>query len=150
MRPAIASNGKVYLRPLSLTTEAHGNPWTVSWNSGEVWLATKNEYTDQIGESTKRYYNEAGAEILPPHLFVVEDSNGVYPNTNHERGIFSHPGEGSKNRSCVNGHPSIFCNFIETAGMSHRLRYPVYPIWVKRDNNAVNFLSLNKFPKSIS
>ena len=81
-------------KPWGLTTQAHGNVWFNAWDSDDVWT----------------YGNT-------PRVFVAENSNGTYPNTNNERGIFDHPTEGSHNRTCVDKHPSIYCDYIAGDGI---------------------------------
>ncbi len=142
------SNGSYYLKPTEMKTQAHGNNWTNAWDSGEVWLANPSEYTDSTGD-TVSHHDNLGNLIKPPRVFVAEDSNGTYPNTNHERGIFNHPGPNSYNRTCVDGHSSAFCDFVDTSSnINDRVRYPVYPIVVNKESN--NIMSYKQIQHNVA
>jgi hypothetical protein len=108
------------LEPTGYTTEGHGNLWYNSWSSGEVWLNGDH-----------------------PDAFVADGSHGTYPNTAHERGILDFPQVDSTNRTCVDGHLGVFCDFIAGDGPSAQL--PVQTILVDGlyDPAGVSFRALD-------
>jgi len=113
-----------YLKPYSLTTEAHGNKWKVLWDVGEVWL--------DLGSPS---INEVGETIYPPMVFVAENSHGTYPNTKHERAIFDAPSEDSTNRTCVDAWSHWFCDYIERS--SYAIRYPTLALRAISNTNGL-------------